>query len=298
VPKGAVTIIYGPESSGKTILALKAIANHQRLYPDKVCVFFDVEHAYDPKWSGLLGVDKAKLAVIQPTYAEQIVDMVEGLVAADDIGLIVVDSLAAMATARELQSSADKANVGGSSLAIGSLMRKTNAGLSRAATEGRSPTLIFVNQLRYKIGIIFGSPETMPGGMAPKHWSFLTVRLWGKNISDTKINAFRPVKKHCTSILQKWKVPIVQVTSEWDVVTYPHGGWEIGDVDDWSVVREQLERRNLFEKQSGSKWLIDGETYPTIKAFRERLDTEDGYVQTMKSNLIELAMIEANGEML
>lgn len=161
IPKGRNTIIYGPESSGKTNICLKIIANYQRLYPKETCVFVDIEGTYDVKWAKKLGVDVDSLVRLRPLTAEEAVDMVQAVLLAEDCGLVVVDSLAALITDNEAESEAAKAAVGGASAHIGKMVRKTTQALNKADMQGRSPTLIYVNQTRFKVGFVLGDPECL-----------------------------------------------------------------------------------------------------------------------------------------
>ena len=158
-PQGKISILYGAESSFKTTLSLMAIAHSQKQYPDKKCVFVDVEASYEPDWGAALGVDNDKLVYVLPDYAEQVVDMVEGFLHADDCGVVVIDSLAALITQNETESSAEKAVVGGAGLVVGKLYRKATLAMAQARKEERLPTLIAINQIRHKIGVMFGDPE-------------------------------------------------------------------------------------------------------------------------------------------
>lgn len=151
-PRGRASIVYGMESSGKTNCALRAIANHQKIWPKLACVYFDIENSLNPAWASALGVDMSKLIVVKPDFAEQVVDMVESFLFASDIGMIVVDSLAAMITSNEAEKGAETAAVGGSSILVGKLVRKCILGLTKAEKEGRHPTVVYVNQIRIKVG--------------------------------------------------------------------------------------------------------------------------------------------------
>ena len=185
-PMGGVSIVYGPESSLKSTLALRAIAQCQILKPHLKCAFLDLEGAYEPSWGKTLGVDNSKLVYALPDYAEQVVDITIALLEAEDIGIVVIDSLAAMAPENEVVSSAEKASVGGSGLIISKFCRKLTTAINQAKRQGRYPLVIAINQIRHKIGVMYGNPETMPGGFAFKFASKMTVRLYGKDVEDKK----------------------------------------------------------------------------------------------------------------
>lgn len=161
-PMGRVSLVYGPESSGKTNKLLKAIAQGQIIYPDKVAVLVDAESAYDPVWAKIMGVDTDRLIVTHPEYAEQAVDMVEAFLYAKDVFLVGLDSIAALSTQNEIESSAEKASVGGASNPVGKMFRKTTVSFNKMRNTGlMPPALIGINQIRFKIGVMFGNPECL-----------------------------------------------------------------------------------------------------------------------------------------
>jgi recombination protein RecA len=289
LPRGRTTIVYGPESSGKTNLVLACIRNHQQLWPDLVCVIVDIENSFDAEWARSLGVDVDKLLVLKPDYAEQVVDMVESMLMAEDIGLVAIDSLAAMVTTQEVSSSAEKAIVGGASLAVGKLVRKTTLALSEAGKQGRSPTLIYVNQIRFKVGVMFGDPETMPGGMAPKYQAALQVRLYGKNITDNKISTTVPIGKQTKVVIKKWKVPIVGTHCEYIMVTYPHDGLQIGQTADWGLVSGYLKESGLLSKTGSSGWELFDKKYKTLSACEEKFISDPKFAGLVKQVVIDMA---------
>lgn len=294
-PRGKVSTIFGPESSGKTNCALLAIANHQRMFPDLTCALIDVEHAFDPAWAKALGVDTDKLVVVKPDFAEQAVDIIETLLYAEDCGLVVVDSLAALVTSSEIESSAEKAVVGGAALVIGKLTRKTTLALSQAEKQDRYPTLIYINQISYKIGVTFGDPETQPGGKKPLFQTSLMLRLYGKNVIDGKHSQTMPVIKRTTFIVRKYKVPIVAASGEFDMATAYYSGLKPGQSDDWSTIAELLKASGKFAKsESGKGWTILGEEYNTQADFKARLLNEPMFANEVRHLLIQEA-IKENG---
>lgn len=287
-PRGRCSIIYGPESSGKTNLALLAIAQHQLLWPELTCVFFDVERSYDPAWARALGVDTDKLMVVRPSYAEQMVDMAESILYTDDCGIVVVDSLAALITTQEIESSAEKANVGGTGLVTGKLVRKTTLALGEAEKAGRQPTLIYINQTRMKIGVMFGNPETQPGGNAPQFQAAIRLRVYGKNITDSKVSSVLPVAKETTFVLNKWKCPVLAASGKFTMITHPHKGMPAGFCDDFSTVAEYLKVFGMFEKgDKGKGWVILGEEYPKIEPFKEKLYGDKQFGAEVRAAIIE-----------
>ncbi len=293
LPRGSIIIIYGPESSGKTNMAYGAISQHQRLYPDQSCVFFDMEFAFSAEWATKLGVDCEKLIIVTPSYAEQAADMVEEVLEAADCGLVVLDSIAAMATTKEISAQAEKMVPGGSSMVINRMIKKCCLIMGAAEKEKRAPTLLLINQIRFKIAVQ-GDPETLPGGQAQKFASFMTIRLYGRNVMDDAVSNMVPCRKHGQAVLKKWKVPIVAVHSEFDLVTYPHRGKAVGEYDDWKVLRTMLERYEFFGKK-GKGWFLGDEEFPTMKAAVAHLYGNKELLAEVKHRIIELALEEAHG---
>jgi recombination protein RecA len=231
-------------------------------------------------------VDVDKLIVVRPDYAEQVVDMVENFLYAEDIGLVAVDSLAAMVTTQEADSSAEKANVGGAALAIGKLVRKTTLALNHAERDGRFPTVLYVNQIRLKIGVMFGNPEDMPGGNAPKYQSAMTVRVYGKNVTDNAVSKTKPVRKHTSFVIKKWKVPIIATHGEYEMATVAHKGLAVGEVDDWNTLSTYLKDFGYLEKTKTGWRLLDAQ-YKTLKEARERVYTDWEFGMGLRNDVIQ-----------
>ncbi len=176
-PRGRIVEIYGPESSGKTSLALHAIASVQKM--GGIAAFIDAEHALDPQYAGNLGVDLDSLYVAQPDTGEQALEITDTLVRSGAIDLIVVDSVAALVPRAEIEGEMGDSHVGLQARLMSQALRKMAGALSNSQT-----TAIFINQLREKIGVMFGSPETTTGGRALKFYS--SVRLDVRRIETLK----------------------------------------------------------------------------------------------------------------
>lgn len=168
--KGRVVEIFGPESSGKTTLALHAIAEAQR--NGEACAFVDVEHAIDPLYSKALGVDMDNLLIAQPDYGEQALDIAYDLISSNEIGIVVIDSVAALVPKAELDGEMGDQQMGLQARLMSKAMRKLTGVISKNGT-----TLIMINQTRQKIGVMFGSPETTAGGVALKFFASQRIRV-------------------------------------------------------------------------------------------------------------------------
>jgi recombination protein RecA len=177
-PRGRVVEVYGPESSGKTTLALHAIAECQRA--GGVCAFIDAEHALDVAYARNLGVETERLLISQPDTGEQALDIAEMLVKSAAIDLIVIDSVAALTPKAELEGEMGDAHVGLQARLMSQALRKLTAAAYRSGT-----TLLFINQLRMKIGVSFGSPETTTGGNALKFYA--SMRMDVRRIGQVKV---------------------------------------------------------------------------------------------------------------
>jgi recombination protein RecA len=180
LPRGRVVEIYGPESSGKTTVALHVIANAQAA--GGICAFIDAEHALDPDYAAKLGVDTDSLLVSQPDNGEQALEIADTLVRSGALALVVIDSVAALTPRAEIEGEMGDSHVGLQARLMSQALRKMTGALSGANT-----TAIFINQLREKIGVMFGSPETTTGGRALKFYS--SIRLDVRRIETLKDGA-------------------------------------------------------------------------------------------------------------
>ncbi|MBK8207862.1 MAG: recombinase RecA [Planctomycetes bacterium] len=170
LPRGRIVEIYGPESSGKTTLALHAIANAQKLGGNAVLI--DAEHAFDPQYGRKLGIDMDKLWVSQPDYGEQALDIAEALIASNAVDIIVVDSVAALVPRAELEGEMGDNQMGLLARMMSKAMRKLTAACNKSRT-----CLVMINQVREKIGVMFGNPETTTGGRALKFFASQRIEV-------------------------------------------------------------------------------------------------------------------------
>jgi len=295
-PRGKTSVIFGPESSSKTNIALLAVANHQKRWPGQVCAFIDIERSFDPAWARALGVDTAKLIVVEPAYAEQAVDMVEGFLAAEDCGVVVMDSLAAMMTVAEQGKSAEAATPGGAGLLINKLYRKTTNAIGESVKKGGCPTLIYINQIRFKIGVMFGSPETMPGGPSPLFQAAIILRVYGKNVTDPKVSDTMPVIKEVQFVIKKWKCPIHTAGGKVEMIMQPYHGLRPGQCDDLGLIQEFLVGYGEWGKgEKGKGWVIAGEQYDTQDQWKKRMLADAEFAAALRRRII---VRELDGELL
>lgn len=250
IPGGRVSVVYGQESSGKTNVALKAIASAQEIYPDKACAFIDVEGTYDNEWATALGVDTSKLLVFNPVTAEEAADVLQDVASAEDLSLAVLDSVGSMTPFKAEENDSEVQQVGGNAKVVTRMMNKLIASIARQRKEGRYPSILLLNQVRFKIGAM-GDPEYMPGGKALQHGSSLTIRLYSKPVVQKDINPKLPYKLDTKVTIKKHKVPIVAKSAEYEIylINNQDHGVVAGYVPEWKMLKECLVRFNLVGKE-------------------------------------------------
>jgi recombination protein RecA len=297
VPEGFVTIVYGTESSLKTTLTLKLIAQAQKKYPEKKAVFIDAEGRFSKDWARTHGVDVDILIFVVPSNAEQAVDIFEGLVQADDVSIVVLDSLAALVTVHELGSDAEKAMVGTAGLLINKFYRKLTHALNENRKAGNSQQLYLINQIRFKVGVMFGDPETMPGGPSFKFASSLTIRLYGKDVMVEKVNKALPAYKEINAIIKKWSIPVVQRNFKMMVamMPIPEFNLKVGGVYDWKTVLAYLKTYDLLVKTKGGWGITDASTgevaeFPTQDAIEQKMFDDPDFAALIKDMIVDVVI--------
>ena len=235
LPKGRIVEVYGPESSGKTTLALHVIANAQK--EGGIAAFVDAEHALDPSYARKLGVDLDDILVSQPDCGEQALEIVETLVRSDAVDVIVVDSVAALVPRAEIQGEMGDSFVGLHARLMSQAMRKLTAAIARSST-----LVIFINQIREKIGVMFGSPETTTGGRALKFYS--SVRLDIRRIGQIK-DADKVVGNRTKVTVVKNKVAPPFRKVEFDIIFNVGISYE-GDLIDLGLTQELVKKSGTW----------------------------------------------------
>ncbi len=235
IPKGRVIEIYGPESSGKTTLCLHVIAEAQRR--GGICGFVDVEHALDPSYAARIGVDVNNLYISQPDTGEQALEIAEALVRSGAMDVVVLDSVAALVPRAEIEGEMGDSHVGLQARLMSQALRKLTGVIKSSGTS-----MIFTNQLRQKIGIMFGNPETTSGGMALKFYA--SVRLDIRRIESIK-QGTEVVGNRTRVTVKKNKVAPPFRVAEFDIM-YNEGISTAGDLIDLGVENDIVTKRGSF----------------------------------------------------
>lgn len=277
LPLNRLTMIYGPHAGTKTNTLLCAVREHQRLYPDKTCVVLEPEGRLTRPWIERMGVDYEKLVLLWPDYAEQCADITEKMLYAKDVGLLGIDSIAAMLKMACLERSAEEAYMGGHSTTINRMVNACTLALLRARKGGRCPTLIWVNQIRYRIGqgALFGNPETLPGGQGQLFMSSLTLRVQSKPKKVERVSPDVPVLRETTARVVKYGVPIIKDKATYDLVMVEHDGLACGRTSDFAAAKDYMKELGLLKKAGkGGGYLCMGKKFKTLRAAWEWVRAE------------------------
>lgn len=241
LPRGRIVEIYGPESSGKTTLCLSVIAEIQRQGGN--AVFIDVEHALDPRYAKVVGVDLDNLLVSQPESGEDALNITETLIRSGAVDVVVVDSVAALVSKTELEGQMGDATVGVQARMMSQAMRRLTAAISRT-----NCICIFTNQIREKIGVMFGNPETTPGGRALKFFS--SIRIDIRRIGQIKEPTGKIVGNRTRVKVVKNKVAPPFTECEFDIM-YNEGISRTGSVLDLGIEHKILEKKGAWIAYNG-----------------------------------------------
>ena len=276
LPRGRCCEIYGPEGSGKTTFCLSVVAESQKLGGN--AVFVDVEHALDPRFARILGVDLDKLLVSQPECGEDALNITETLIRSGAIDIIVIDSVAALVSKAELAGQMGDATVGLQARLMGQAMRRLTAAISKTKC-----VCIFTNQIREKIGIMFGNPETTPGGRALKFFS--SVRIDIRRIGAIKDTTGRVIGNRTRIKVVKNKVAPPFTVCEFDIM-YDEGISKTGSILDLGIEHKILEKKGSWVSYNGN---LIGQGREAIKSY---LSDNHGLMQEITDKILDSVKVQ------
>lgn len=314
-PKARMSMVYGPEGSGKSNLCACVAAVCQKTEPAECnrVVWVDLEGTMDPTWMAKFGIDMDDLIVVKPSFGEEAADIVDALTRASDVALIIVDSLAILSSAKEggnaegSGQSMENFDVGSAALLAKRMVNKLCWAFAAENARGHRPTIIFINQTRFKIGVKFGDPETMPGGNSPKFNSALTVRL-SRDLQNTKIDKAlhptMPVFNATFGRVKKSKVPVRQIEFHYDLCVLPvdKGGVTIrvGESDSWGLIKMRLQAGGELAPAKPKGWSLFGKTYDTQEPLRQLYYNDKAFQHKCQQAVLEkikdvIMTVEAEG---
>ena len=271
VPRGRIVEIYGPEASGKTTLALHVVASAQKAGGE--AAYIDVEHALEPAYARALGVDIDSLLISQPDTGEQALDIAESLVRSGAIDVLVVDSVAALIPRAELDGEIGDTVVGMLARLMSQAMRRLAGAISK-----NNCTVIFINQLRQKIGVMYGNPETTPGGLALKYYA--SVRIDVRRIETLKANG-EMIGNRTRAKVVKNKVAPPFREAEFDIM-YGEGISRVGEIVDLGVKLEIIDK-------AGAWFTVDGQRIQGRDGVKEFLQNNDEVREKIEAQIRENA---------
>lgn len=306
-PAGRINVVYGHKSSSKTTSLLKTIASAQHIcmscfsppddknqckcgsYREAVAAYIDVEGTWDHKWAASLGINSSRLLYSRPDYAEQALDIAEELIRTGDFDIIVLDSLAFLTPAKEIEESVEKETMGVQSRLIGKGIRKFNAALSAVKNEkDRTPTLFFTNQIRMKLGVMFGNPETQPGGMAPGFAATTEVKCWaGKYEMDD--NSARPLSVDMNFRIEKNKSGPAKMEGNYKIILSDTEVKKVGDIYDEDAILNLSQKYGLVEGH-GNSWTCFGEKYNGKSLIEKRMLVETPFKKKLSEALMAILL--------
>ena len=267
VPRGRIIEIYGPESSGKTTLALHILASAQKKGGE--VAFIDVEHALEPAYARALGVDIDSLLISQPDTGEQALDITEALVRSGAVDVVVVDSVAALLPRSELEGEMGESSVGVVARLMSQALRKLAGTISKT-----NCIVVFINQLREKIGVMYGNPETTPGGRALKYFS--SVRIDVRRIETLKVGG-EMVGNRTRAKIVKNKVAPPFKEAEFDII-YGEGISRVGEIIDLGSKLELIDK-------SGAWFTVNGERLQGRDAVKDYLNTHPDVCEALEQQI-------------
>lgn len=304
---GRVNTVYGQKSSAKTTTLLKAIGNAQKLCsicytPDGkggcscgemrelVASFIDVEGTFERKWAEANGVDMKRLILTRPDYAEQGLDIAEAMLRSNECDLLALDSIAFLTSAKEIEKSHEEETVGQQARTMGKAIRKFTSALNQMANEneGRKPTIFLVNQIRMKVGLLFGNPETQPGGMAPGFAASTETKFWsGKYKMDDETK--RPISVEMNFRVEKNKTAAARMEGSFHLMLADTATKKLADTYDEDFILAMAEKIGLVERK-GNQWETFGRSFRKKEDMETALLTDAAFNAEMRTSLMKVLL--------
>jgi len=306
-PVGKISTLYGPKSAGKTTIYLKTIALAQRTcsncytmwdpvagkcecgdFREHVCAFLDVEGTFDAAWAKTLGVNTDSLILDTPEYAEQAIDIGEALLRSGDVDILVLDSLAFLVPRKEIENSVAKDMMGVQPRLIGSAIRKYVAAINGVGRDtGRRPTVLFTNQIRFKLGVMFGNPETTSGGQAPGFASAVEVRVQGLKYEINEVTK-KPLWVDMKFRVMKNKTFGARMEGEYRIMLSPTTNKAVGDTCDEPSLINWGEKVGLITRDKGYNCL--GRNFRIKSDMVENLESDPQFQRELRDHLLPILL--------
>jgi len=310
-PAGRVNIVWGNKSTGKSVICTRTMGSAQKLcanccsgefvdeegevhpcecgdFRECVCAYLDVEGTWDQEWARAMGVHTDKVLLSVPEYAEQTLDIAEALLRSGEVDFLVLDSIAFLTPAKEIEESSGKALQAEQARVLGRGIRKFTAALNYMGNHfGRRPTIMFTNQIRMKIGMMFGNPETQPGGKASGFSATTEVKTYGGSTRAYKMDDVtgRPLYTDLAFRVEKNKSSPAKMEGEWRLVLADMEHKTKGDIYEEPRMVEIGIKIGLIEK-NGSNWTCFGEKYRAKSLVVKRLLQDAEFAQTYRHSLM------------
>jgi recombination protein RecA len=289
VVQSGMTMVYGWSGAGKTTVTMRVVASAQAKYPDKSAVFIDAEGTFDAQWAQTHGIDIDRLVIVQPEYGEQAVDVLDAVIRAQDTSIVVLDSLPALVPLKELNDSAEDANVALQARLIGRAVRKATQAILDERKKGHFPAVVLINQWRNKITMM-GDPRALPGGNALKffmhtHFEVLVKEVLGKDANGAEVADYN---EHSFKV-GKCKAGSSLKTGAWEMVRNPDNPLGPGFIDEGETVLSFARKFGLFTG-GGSSWRLDSVDlkFGRISEAVQYLYENDAAMHDLKRRLISM----------
>ena len=285
IPKGRISLLYGHKSASKSTTSLRLIRSAQE--QGLQCVYIDQEHAFDKSWAEKVGVDVEALILARPDTAEECIDIVDAILKTGDVGFLVLDSVAAMTPSREIDESVEKWQQGLQARLVNKAVRKWVSTLNALGKEEGMvvPTILLINQIRQKIGVMFGDPETTPGGLGVGFATSMELKMWGGKTEIDKESG-KPTMSLMKCKVEKSKVSPPKISGEYQLVLIDSAYKKAGDVYEEDQVRKLATKFGIIKKESGQYNVLGKNGGPTIDSLNEYLLSHPEEFQVLKDTLL------------